>query len=317
MKLTILIPCYNSGQTIKRLVDETIEYLDKLKDFEYEFILVNDGSNDNTFSEIISLTLQYRFVTGIDLAKNCGQHNAILAGLNYATGDYILGMDDDLQTHPSQIHKLIEKIEEGYDVVYGKYEKRKHNMLRNLGSKFNDLTMRWLLNSPKDLTACSLYIVRRFIRDEIIKSKSRFTNLRGLFLRSTSRITNVSVEHFDRGNGKSTYNVKKLFLLWSSFINYSMKPIRLVFICGLLLAVAGGVFWILTGFVKMSGNHVIIAAVAFFTGLLMMSAGIIGEYIGRMFQIQNAEPQYVIREIARQDETEEEPDEKNTDSWSR
>lgn len=305
MRLTVLIPCFNSEQTIRRVVDETIKYLDKLKDSEYEFILVNDGSTDDTFGEIVSLTRKYRFITGIDLAKNCGQHNAILAGLNYATGDYILGMDDDLQTHPSQIHKLIEKIEEGFDVVYGKYEKRKHNLLRNLGSKFNDFTMRWLLGSPKGLTACSLYIMRRFVCEEIIKSRSRYTNLRGLFLRSTNRITDVFIEHFDRENGKSTYTLKKLFFLWSSFLNYSLKPLRLVFFCGLMLAFAGGVFWILSGFADFRDTHIIIAATAFLTGLIMMSAGIVGEYIGRLFQIQNAEPQYVIRKITRNVKTEE------------
>ena len=116
-KISVVIPCYYSEKSIAEVVIQTAAEFDKTDRFDYEFILVNDGSQDNTYNVIKRLANEYSCVTGIDLAKNCGQHNAILAAMKYADGDYILGMDDDFQTHPSQIYKLIDKLEEGYDMV--------------------------------------------------------------------------------------------------------------------------------------------------------------------------------------------------------
>ena len=227
-KVSVVIPCYYSEKTIADVVTQTAAEFDRINQYDYEFILVNDGSQDGTYGVIERLAQAYPYVTGIDLAKNCGQHNAILAAMKYAEGDYILGMDDDFQTHPSQIYKLIEKLEEGYDLVYGRFPQRHHSFLRNIESKLHNLTVRYLINKPKDLKACPMYIIRRFIRDEIVKSQSTYTNLQGLFLRTTSNVANADIEHFDRKYGKSGYTFKKLIKLWSAFLNYSEKPVRLV-----------------------------------------------------------------------------------------
>ena len=119
-KISVVIPCYYAEKSIAGVVEKTAEELDKYCD--YEFVLVNDGSDDGTYSEIRELAARFPFVIGVDLAKNCGQHNAILAGMKYASGDYILGMDDDFQTHPSQIRKLLDKLNAGYDIVYGRFQ---------------------------------------------------------------------------------------------------------------------------------------------------------------------------------------------------
>jgi glycosyltransferase involved in cell wall biosynthesis len=136
MKLiSIVIPCYNSEATIRKVVEMVMEEFKKMDGYDCEFVLVNDGSpKDNTYGEIKKLGEQYQNVKGINLLRNFGQHNALMAALHYTEGDFILGMDDDMQTHPSQISKLIHKMEEGYDLVYGCYPKRKNSFLKTFAS---------------------------------------------------------------------------------------------------------------------------------------------------------------------------------------
>lgn len=298
IKISIVIPCYYSEKTITDVVETTIEEFEKLDNYCCEFILVNDGSNDGTFEKIVSLTEKYPIVMGVDLAKNFGQHNAILAGMKLAKGEYILGMDDDLQTHPSQIAKLIGKIEEGYDIVYGKFPQRQHSLLRNMVSKCSEWTARFLIDNPKDLKACPMYIIRRFVKDEIIKSASSYSNLRGLFLRTTSRIANVEIEHFERKNGSSGYTFKKLLRLWSAYLNYSVKPVKLIRQFGILVLAAGLVYLILSLVLKIGVVNIITSEIMIFAGIIIFILGVLGEYLVRMFMAVTHEPQYVIRRIA-------------------
>ena len=293
-KISVVIPCYYSEKSIADVVMQTAAEFDRKNEYDYEFILVNDGSQDGTYGVIECLAQNYPYVTGIDLAKNCGQHNAIIAAMKYAQGDYIMGMDDDFQTHPSQIYKLIDKLEEGYDLVYGRFPQRHHSLLRNIESKLHNLTVRYLINKPKDLKACPMYIIRRFVRDEIVKSESTYTNLQGLFLRTTSRVANADIEHFDRKFGHSGYNFKKLIKLWSAFLNYSEKPVRVVEKFGIfitfisILLLLFGIFWA-------KRDLLLCALTVLCTGLVITALGIIGEYIVRMFMIITHEPQYIIR----------------------
>lgn len=295
MKISVVIPCYYAEKSIAEVVERTAMELDRYDEYTYEFILVNDGSNDGTFSQIQRLSQKFPFVIGIDLSKNCGQHNAILAGMKYASGDYILGMDDDFQTHPSQIQRLIKKIDEGYDIVYGRFPKRHHGVMRNIESKLSHLSVCYLLNKPKDLTACPMYLIRRFVRDEIIKSESSFTNLQGLFLRTSSKIANADIEHFDRRYGKSGYNFKKLVRLWASLLNYSLKPVRLILKSGVFFTAAGLIYLMFACILNSGFEHKIYAEIAAFSGLVLSAIGIVGEYVTRMFMAVTKEPQYIIR----------------------
>lgn len=293
-KISVVIPCYYSEKSIAGVVKKTIKELDGFCD--YEFILVNDGSNDGTYYEIKKLSGKYSFVTGVDLAKNCGQHNAILAGMKYAGGDYILGMDDDFQTHPSQIKRLIYKLNEGYDIVYGRFPKRHHGFFRNIISYLSHISVCYLLDKPKDLKACPMYLIRRFVRDEIIKSESSFSNLQGLFLRTSSKIANVDIEHFDRRFGKSGYNFKKLIHLWASLLNYSLKPIRLILKSGILIFAIGLIYLIIACISGSVFEHKVYAEISAFSGLILSAVGTVGEYVIRMFMTVTKEPQYIIRQ---------------------
>ena len=297
IKISVIIPCYYSENTITELVEETIKELEKLKSFNFEFILVNDGSEDKTFEKIRLLSEKYPFVTGVDLAKNCGQHNAILAGMKLAQGDYILGMDDDFQTHPSQIYKLVNKLEEGFDIVYGKFPRRQHSFIRNFQSKLSEMSAEYLLDNPKGLKACPMYIIKSFVKDEVIRSQSSYTNLRGLFLRTTSRIANAEIEHFERKSGTSGYTLKKLLRLWSSYLNYSAKPVKLIRGFGVLTFVAGLIYLILSFVFQISSINIIASEIMIFSGIIIFILGVLGEYLVRLFMVTTKEPQYVIRTI--------------------
>lgn len=293
-KISVVIPCYYSEKSIAAVVQKTAAELNEYCD--YEFVLVNDGSNDGTYSEIKRLAEKFNFVIGVDLAKNCGQHNAILAGMKYAGGDYTLGMDDDFQTHPSQIKRLIYKLNEGYDIVYGRFPKRHHGFFRNIISYLSHISVCYLLDKPKDLKACPMYLIRRFVRDEIIKSESSFSNLQGLFLRTSSKIANVDIEHFDRRFGKSGYNFKKLIHLWASLLNYSLKPIRLILKSGILIFAIGLIYLIIACISGSVFEHKVYAEISAFSGLILSAVGTVGEYVIRMFMTVTKEPQYIIRQ---------------------
>lgn len=302
MLLSVVIPCFNSEKTIKRVVELTIEELNRSQRQAYEFVLVNDCSQDNTLEVIRMLCKEFPFVKGVDLTRNFGQHNALITALNYAKGDVIIGMDDDLQTHPSQIHKLVNKLEEGYDLVYGKYPVKKHTLFRNLGSKFNDFTVRKLLGKPKGLTACSFWAAKKFVRDEVIRCKNYNVHLQGLFLRTTKNICNVSIEHFEREYGESGYTLKKLIKLWVGCINFSIIPLRISLFMGIFFALGGFLGALIIIIKKLIYVNVqlgwssIMAALFIFFGVVLIVLGIIGEYIGRIFLCMNQEPQYVVRE---------------------
>ena len=234
MKLiSIVIPCYNSEATIRKVVEMVMEEFKKMDGYDCEFVLVNDGSpKDNTYGEIKKLGEQYQNVKGINLLRNFGQHNALMAALHYTEGDFILGMDDDMQTHPSQISKLIHKMEEGYDLVYGCYPKRKNSFLKNVTSKLNEVSSRILLGRPKDIVSSNFWMITRQIKDEVVKYDSFNPYIDGIFYRTTHKIGNVEVEHFKRAVGTSNYTLKKLIKLWLAYWNYSVIPLRISSVLG-------------------------------------------------------------------------------------
>ena len=304
-KYSVVIPCYKSDQTIEKVVRLTSEELDRLGKNDYEFVLVNDCSPDGgkTLDALKETVKKYPFVTVINLAKNAGQHNAIMAALNYADGDYIIAMDDDMQTHPSQLGVLLEEIDKGYDVVYGYYPEKKHSVFRNFGSRINYWTSRILIGKPKDLHSSSYWVMRKFVRDNIIQYKNSYAYLLGLILRTTRNISCVPIKHFEREVGNSTYTLKALLRLWSSIIGFSIVPLRVSTYCGYFFSGVGIVTAIVVVIKKLlnpamsMGWPSIMSAMSFFFGLNFMFMGLIGEYAGRIFLGMNKEPQYVIKEV--------------------
>lgn len=309
--LTVVIPCYNSEHTIEEVVDQTVVEIEKRK-MRPQFVLVNDGSADRTFDALRRLAQKYPFVRALDLSKNFGQHNALMAALHHADGDYIMGMDDDLQTHPSQLHVLLDKLEEDYDIVFGKYEQRKNNVFRTVGSWFNTKTAEWLTGRPKGVKTSSYWVAKRFVCTEILSYDAPYPDLQGLFFRVTNRAVSVTIEHFERQHGKSNYNLRRLVKLWLAFTNFSVLPLRAAFLCGIFFAVCGfvGALYvfirrILHPGIAMGWSSTMVV-ILFMSGLILLFLGIIGEYLGRLFMTANRTPQFVVREQLNCEKTAEE-----------
>ncbi len=303
MRYSIVIPCYKSSQTIRKVVELTMQEFDKLKITDYEFVLVDDCSPDDgaTMAALMGLVHDYTCVKVVELARNAGQHNAVMAGLNYGTGDAFIAMDDDMQTHPSQLPALLEEFAKGYDIVYGYYPQKKHSKFRNFGSYVNYMTVRILLKKPKDLKTSSFWVIRRFVRDYAVEYKSAYTHLQGLFLRTTRNISSVPIRHFEREVGTSNYTLKKLLKLWSNIIGFSIVPLQLAMYTGFffsalgILAAVGVVILKLVRPATYIGWPSMMATICFFSGLNLMFMGIIGEYVGRIFLGMSRNPQYVVR----------------------
>lgn len=302
MLVSIVIPCYYSEKSIRKVVEMVMAEFDKNEGYECEFVLVNDGSTDNTWPEIQRLGQEYPCVHGINLMHNFGQHNALMASMHYAKGDYVLGMDDDMQTHPSQIFKLIHKIEEGYDLVYGVYPHKKNSWLKNFSSKINEVTSRIMLNRPKGIVSSNFWIITSAVQKEVAKYTSFNPYIDGIFYRVTHNIGNVPVEHFRREFGTSGYTLRKLVNLWLCYWNFSVIPLRLSFFLGIFSGFAGVVIALLVIINKLlhpdvtMGWSSTLCVIVIFFGIVLTVLGIVGEYLGKIILILNNTPQYIVRE---------------------
>jgi len=304
MKISVVIPCYYSEATISMVVRQTREELHK-GGFETEFILVNDGSKDGTFSEIKMLTAEDQSVGGVNCAKNLGQHAAIMAGLQYTTGGLILLMDDDMQTHPSQCIKIVNAIMEHpeCDVVFASWPEHKEALWRRLGSNFAVWSMRIMTKRPKEIYPSNYFIMRDYVRDEVVRYTGPYPYIQGLLFRSTASMMNVEVEHFEREIGSSGYTLKKLIGLWASVLGFSMLPLRASSIVGAVLGLVGIIAAILVIIMRafdptmQMGWPSLMVVILICSGLILLFLGIIGEYIGRLFMTANRAPQYVLKDV--------------------
>ena len=303
-KISYVIPCYNSSQNLEKVVAEIKNTMEQLKQYEYEIILVNDCSSDNTFEVITKLCKENKNICGVNLAKNFGQHAALMAGFRQVTGDILVCLDDDGQTPADEVGRLLDKIEAGDDVVYASYEHKKHSLFRNFGSFVNEKMAQFLLGKPKELYVSSYFAARRFVVNEMLKYENAYPYVIGLVLRTTKRISNVPVKHREREIGNSGYTLGKLLGLWfNGFTAFSTKPLRVATVGGSLFALCGflyGIYTIIKKFVNPAvpiGFSSMMSALMFIGGVLMLMLGLIGEYIGRMYICMNNAPQYVVRDL--------------------
>lgn len=302
-KVSFVIPCYRSEHTLPHVVAEIDEKMKELQQYEYEIIMVNDCSPDNTLGTIRKLCGEKETRKGLAFSRNFGQHAALMAGLRHAQGDYVVCMDDDGQTPADEVDKLLSKLEEGYDAVYAQYGHKQHSAFRNLGSKVNGVMTRIMLEKPKDLYISSYFAVQKFVVEDMIRYENSYPYVIGLVLRATKNITNVQVNHREREEGSSGYTFKKLLGLWlNGFTAFSVKPLRIATAIGGVSAIIGFLYGIYTIIKKLINPAVplgfssTMAAIVFFGGMIMLMLGLIGEYIGRIYISMNNSPQYVIKE---------------------
>ncbi|MDE7478981.1 MAG: glycosyltransferase [Lachnospiraceae bacterium] len=310
-KVSFVIPCYRSAKTIEGVVAEIQNTMNTMPKYKYDIFLVNDCSPDDTYEVIKVLCEKFNNITGISLAKNFGQHAALMAGLRKSDGDIIVCLDDDGQTPANEVGKLLDGIENGSDVIYASYENKQHNAFRNFGTWMNDIMTRIMLGKPKDLHLTSYFAAKRFVVDSMLQYENSYPYIIGLVLRATRNITNVPVNHRSRKVGTSGYTMKKLLALWfNGFTAFSILPLRIATVTGVTFAGAGfiyGLYTIVKKFINPEvplGFSSLMAAVVFIGGMLMIMLGLIGEYIGRIYISINNSPQYVIREETKNHNTE-------------
>ena len=306
-KVSFVIPCYRSAKTIGGVVSEIESTMAQLA-YEYEIVLVNDSSPDDTFAVISALAEADGRITAIDLAKNFGQHAALMCGIRHSSGDVLVCLDDDGQTPADEVGKLLEKIEAGYDVVYASYDHKQHSGFRNFGSRVNAWMTEIMLGKPKELSLTSYFAAKRFIADEMLRYENCFPYVMGLVLRSTKNICNVPVNHRSREQGQSGYTLGKLLSLWmNGFTSFSIKPLRLATYFGALTALAGFIYALIIiirhfaiGMAPLGWSSTT-ALLLLLGGVILIVLGLIGEYIGRIFMCVNSSPQYVERSVVKRE----------------
>ena len=304
MKISIVIPLYNSEKTIAPVVRELQETFPKIPNKEFEIVLVNDCSADDVLSVAKRLAVEDKRIRVLSFAKNKGQATAMLAGYTYATGEYIINMDDDMQHPGYEIGKLIDTLEEGdYDVVFAKYTEQKESWFRRMGSNINCKMAEHMAGKPKNIRSNSFFIMRRFIRDEIIKYQNGNPYIYGIIFAATSKIANVETEHRERAVGRSGQTLGKLLGLWlNGFLNFSIKPLRASTALGFLIAGISLIIAIILIVIRLGNPNVplgwtsTILAIMFFAGVQLVCIGVVGEYLGRMYISASKLPIYVIRE---------------------
>lgn len=304
--LSIVIPVYNGARSIGELVGA-------LADLSitggHEIILVNDGSPDNSLEVCRTLVDKARVpITLIGLARNYGEHNAVMAGLRRASGAHVITMDDDLQNPPDEVGRLLAFAQHtGKEVVYTYYDEKRHALWRNLASRFANWVADFVLDKPGGLYLSSFRCMSAFVVREITRYEGPFPYVDGLILQVTQDIDRLLVRHLPRAAGRSNYTLRRLLRLWMSmFVNFSVMPLRISTLTGFALSVLGAVGGAMAVAEALlwsppPGWASLMAAVLLLSGVQLLILGIIGEYLGRLYLTINRKPQSVVKEVHRSD----------------
>lgn len=303
--LSFVIPLYYSAETIRPLVKE-IESLPI--EGGHEIVLVSDGSRDATAAVCRELVREARVpIVFVEHARNFGEHNAVLTGYRHASGAHVVNLDDDGQNPPAEAVRLWRHARaESLDVVYGHYAQKEHSVFRNFGSWFTNRVTDYVLDKPKGFYLSSFRCVSAFAAKQVAAHEGPFPYIDGLLLQVTQAIGSLEVRHAARTAGQSGYTLRRLVRLWvSTFVNFSVMPLRLATLLGLLLAAAGLVGLGVVFYLRVTGQGPdfgwgsLMAALLVFSGTQLVMLGLIGEYIGRMFLAVNRRPQSVVRSVER------------------
>ncbi len=298
--ISVIIPVYGCCNNLKLLCERLVKTLNHLSQ-EYEIIMINDASPDNSWGMIHSIAQHNPRIKGLNLSRNFGQHHAITAGLDFANGDWVVVMDCDLQDPPEEIIKLYNKAQEGYDIVFGRRVLRKDSFLKKLGSKVYFKILNYFTESNVDNRIANFSIISSGVLNQLRKLKEQnrsyplFINWLGF------EKTVIDIEHDARESGNSSYTLKKLITLAiDNIISQSNKPLRLSIKFGFLLAFASlsySIFLVTRYFVQgtpVEGWTSVIVSIYFIGGLLFANMGVLGLYIGKVFDQAKNRPLYII-----------------------
>jgi len=304
MDISIVVPVYNSETSLPDLARRLAEVLPGMAN-QFELILVNDGSRDQSWRTINNLSNQYDWVYGIDLMRNYGQHNALLCGLRQARYPITITMDDDLQHPPEELHKLLEKLAEGYDVVYGKPLQEKHNLFRDLASQITKIALQSAMGAETARNVSALRVFRTNLRESFAQYNGPFPSIDVLLTWGTNRFSAVSVRHEQRVYGASNYTFGKLVRhAMNMMTGFSTLPLQLASIMGFAFSLFGVIVLIyVIGRYLIQGGSVpgfpfLASIIAIFSGAQLFALGIIGEYLARMhFRLMERPPYTVARQV--------------------
>jgi len=300
--ISIVVPVYKSQECVEALVNSVDECLN---DIDYELILVNDCSPDNSWQEIKKTVQSNEKVIAINLRKNSGQDNAIMAGFSTANGDYVVVMDDDLQHDPADIRKLVQELEKGdFDVCFAKFPKKNHKLWKNLGSWFNGKMAEIILNKPREIYLSPFKVIRKEVVDEIVKYKGPYPYVDGILFSITQNMSQVDAEHHDRFMGQSNYTLLRSIAVWLKLMtSFSVFPLRIATLIGSMASILGfllALFYLVRYFIEgttVEGWTSLMVIILVLSGTILVALGAIGEYVGRSYVQLNCRPQYSIKEI--------------------
>jgi len=302
--LSIVIPVFNGASSIGELIG-AIEKLSIAGG--HEIVLVNDGSADNSL-QVCRAHIDKALVpiTLVNLARNYGEHNAVMAGLRHASGAHVITMDDDLQNPTEEVERLLRFAQRsGKEVIYTYYDDKQHAAWRNLASRFTNRVADVVLDKPRGLYLSSFRCMSAFVVSEITRYEGPFPYVDGLILQATQDVDRLLVRHLPRATGRSNYTLRRLLRLWiSMFVNFSVLPLRVSTIAGFVLSALGAIGSVITVAEALfsgtpPGWASLFAAVLLLSGVQLVILGIIGEYLGQLYLTANGKPQFIIKEVCR------------------
>jgi len=306
MEISVVIPVYNSESCLFELYRQ-IGYA--LSDISHEVIMVNDKSKDRSWEKIVDISKNKRNFTGVNLRKNSGQNNAIMAGLRQANGKYIVIMDDDLQQSPYDIKRLYDKVKnEDCDVCFANFLKKEAALWKNIGSWFNGKIAEILISKPRNIYLSPFKIIKNDVIREIIKYDGPYPYIDGLLLSITNNLTQIDLKHSKRFKGSSNYSLMRSITVFMKLAtSFSVIPLRAASFIGFITSILGfllGCYFVVLYFFssnRVEGWTALVVINLFLGGLLLVFLGIVGEYIGRAYLKLNNKPQYTIKDIIKND----------------
>lgn len=300
---SVLIPVYNSENIIADTVNQIQDFFYK-KNLTHEIVLINDGSTDNSWPVIRDIASTENSVVSINLLKNYGQHTAILCAINHAKGDYMITMDDDLQNPPKELIRLIDKIHEGYDLVFARFQDKKHTLYRKIGTKIVNYLNRKIFQKPKNIVLTNFRIFTKEVADRLSHYNTPQPYIPGLLLMFSSRIANVTTEHHARKEGNSNYSLVRIIKLTGRLLfNYSSYPLQLLATVGLIVSLLSFLFGIysivkaITVGSDVKGWTSLVVLLSFINGFTILILGVLGEYVMRILNQISFHDPYQVKEV--------------------
>lgn len=300
VEISVIIPVYNSADCLPALAEQ----LDiALKNSSNEIILVNDGSSDQSWTVLTELCAKYPKMKAINLSRNFGQNNAIIAGIKNCKGEFGVIMDDDLQHDPKDILSLVNECKKGIDICFGNFDNLKQKNWKNAGSQLNGKVAEWFIGKPKDLYLSPFKAFRKNIIEGLKAYNGAYPYVDAIMLQLTSSFSQITIQHHDRFKGKGSYGFfKSLRVFINHALSYSVFPLHILSWTGgisALLSMILGVYYLVEYMSKghrVEGWITITLLILFFGGLILLSLGIIGQYIARMYRAGNFNIPFAVRE---------------------